>query len=32
MIQVARSYEAAQQLVRVQDDLLGQSINTLGKV
>ena len=32
MVAVARAYEAAQQLVQVQDDLLGRTISTLGRV
>jgi len=32
MVTVARAYEAAQRLVQVQDELLGRSIQTLGKV
>jgi flagellar basal-body rod protein FlgF len=32
MISVARSYEAAQQLVTQQDTLLGKAISTLGKI
>jgi flagellar basal body rod protein FlgG len=31
MVAVSRAYEAAQQMVQVQDELLGQSINTLGR-
>jgi flagellar basal body rod protein FlgG len=31
MIQTSRAYEAAQRLVQVQDELLGKSINTLGR-
>ncbi len=32
MVSVVRSYEAAQQLVSIQDELLGRSISTLGRV
>jgi flagellar basal body rod protein FlgG len=32
MVSVARAYEAAQQMVQVQDSLLGKSINTLGNI
>lgn len=32
MVSVVRSYEAAQQLVTIQDELLGRSISTLGRV
>jgi flagellar basal body rod protein FlgG len=32
MVSVSRAYEAAQQLVQNQDNLLGETINTLGKV
>jgi flagellar basal-body rod protein FlgF len=32
MVAVGRAYEAAQQLVRVQDDLLGRAIATLGRL
>ncbi len=31
MVSVSRAYEAAQQMVQVQDELLGQAINTLGR-
>jgi flagellar basal-body rod protein FlgG len=30
MVAVARAYEAAQQMVKVQDDLLGRTISRLG--
>lgn len=32
MIQTSRAYEAAQRLVQTQDELLGRSINTLGRL
>jgi len=32
MVSVVRSYEAAQQLVSIQDELLGRSISTLGRI
>lgn len=32
MVSVMRSYEAAQQMVSIQDDLLGRSISTLGRI
>jgi flagellar basal body rod protein FlgG len=32
MVSVVRSYEAAQQLVTIQDQLLGRSISTLGRI
>lgn len=32
MVSVVRSYEAAQQLVTIQDELLGRSISTLGRI
>jgi flagellar basal-body rod protein FlgF len=32
MVSVVRSYEAAQQLVSIQDGLLGRSISTLGRI
>ena len=32
MINVARAYEAAQRLVQVQDELLGRTIQSLGRV
>ncbi len=32
MVAVARAYEAAQQLVQVQDDLLGRALSTLGRL
>jgi flagellar basal body rod protein FlgG len=32
MISVARSYEAAQKMVQTQDDLLGKTISSLGKI
>lgn len=32
MVAVSRAYEAAQQMVQVQDELLGQSIATLGRI
>ena len=31
MVDVARAYEAAQQMVQVQDELLGRTISTLGR-
>jgi flagellar basal-body rod protein FlgF len=32
MVSVMRSYEAAQQMVSIQDELLGRSISTLGRI
>lgn len=32
MVAVGRAYEAAQQLVQIQDDLLGRTISTLGRM
>lgn len=32
LVEVQRSYEAAQQMVQNQDELLGKSINTLGRI
>jgi len=32
MVEVARSYEAAQNLVRNQDELLGKTISSLGRI
>lgn len=32
MVMVSRSYEAAQRMVQVQDELLGQAINSLGRI
>ena len=32
MVMIARSYEAAQQMAQLQDELLGQAIRTLGRI